>query len=394
MVSEKNEPVALVVNRLKSFAKSAQDFTNHILHNFESSRRRHPIQILKRLQREAFSDIMKLRDRQDKVERLLSYKSSNSSPFNETRTHVRGEVEVLGLLLMIDRINKDNRDAIHRTGTKTGTNSRFTFETTVLENDTLKAEFVSAGDSGQLGQLLLAKVVYAANISDWCSLTAVPLGAKCSDIGLTSRLVSVPPLLNQHIGSGINLVLKKANVIGSLAQFVSVMGSQLDSSRITHFLSTFGQVKYQLSWSTKVLLLALHRVPKFSSDASLGPIALPIGMFRWRKDPIEVLDGSFGSAALVVESDVDESMRVGGWVEMNNACERNLQWGISISDLPEDDFGWGVRMGGSSNWDHFEVETLSKIKFGRNFSVQPSIMYVIDGSTQFPALMMKSSWSF
>lgn len=144
------------------------------------------IEILKRLQREAFSDLMKLRDRQDKVERILSFKASKGGPFDDVSTHVRGEVEVLGLLLMIDRMHEENQDAISRTGIKTGVNSRFTFETTVRENDSLTAEFVASG-KGQLdafaSPLSLAKVVYAANINDWCSLVAVPLGAKCSDVG-------------------------------------------------------------------------------------------------------------------------------------------------------------------------------------------------------------------
>lgn len=57
------------------------------------------IDILKRLQREAFSEIMKLRDRQEKVERMISSKGGS---FQETSsTHVRGEVDVLGAVLMM-----------------------------------------------------------------------------------------------------------------------------------------------------------------------------------------------------------------------------------------------------------------------------------------------------
>lgn len=45
MVSEKTEPIALAVNKLKSLAKSTQSFTNGILHNFGfQNRRRHPVQ--------------------------------------------------------------------------------------------------------------------------------------------------------------------------------------------------------------------------------------------------------------------------------------------------------------------------------------------------------------
>ncbi|KAI3734400.1 hypothetical protein L6452_13868 [Arctium lappa] len=401
------EPLGLVVDKLKGFAKSTQDATNSILQSFGFSSRRHPIEILKRLQREAFSDIMKLRDRQDKVERILSFKSSKGSPFDETSTRIRGEIQVLGLLLMMDRIHEENQDAIRRTGINTGITSRFTFETTIRQKDSLTAELV-ASDKGQLdaldSPLSLAKVLYAANINDWCSLIAVPLGGRCRDVGpsrtshqeLTNHSFSGPPLLNQHIGSGISLTVRKPNVIASIAQFVSILGNQLHSTGTTHCLSTFGQLVYQLSSSSKLSVLGLHQIPKFSSQhVSLGPLALPIGMFRHRAVPMEAFDASFGSTALVLESELDSSTRIGGWVEMNNSDSRNIQWAVSISDLPEDEFGWGLRVGGSvSNWYHYEVEAISKMKFGEKLSLEPSLVFVVDGSVQFPALMLKSSWSF
>ncbi|KAI3816979.1 hypothetical protein L1987_10765 [Smallanthus sonchifolius] len=375
MVSDKMEPVAVIVDKLKGFAKSTQHFTNGVLDNFGFSKRRHPIEILKRLQWEAFADIMKLRDRQDKVERLLSFKSSKSSLFDETSTRVRGEIEALGLLLLIDRIDEDNREAIDRTGIKTGISSQFTFETTVREKDFVTAEFVAKGQLD--GPLSLAKVIYAANVNDWCSVVAVPLGAKCSDVGLSSYSFTGPPLLNQHIGSGVSLTVKNYH------------------SLVKHFR----QVTCQLSWSTRVSLLGLNRTLKISrQNASLGPIAVPIGLIRHHKEPIEAGDGSFGSTAMVLESDLDSSTGVGGWVELSNLDSRYLQWGASVSDLPEDDIGWGLRVGGSVNgsnvWDHYKIEAFSKVKIGEKFLLHPSLMYVKDGSTRFPALTMKSTWSF
>lgn len=132
---------------------------------------------------------MKLRDRQDKVERVLSfYKPSKGSPFDEASTHVRGEVDVSGALLMIDNIDERDEDAIQRAGMRTGVKSRFTFETKIRERDTLIAELVTS-DKGQFNgfatPLSLAKVLYAANISDWFSLVGVPKGARCRDVGFT-----------------------------------------------------------------------------------------------------------------------------------------------------------------------------------------------------------------
>lgn len=166
---------------------------------------------------------MKLRDRQDKVERVLSfYKPSKGSPFDEATTHVRGEVDVLGALLMTDNIDEQDQDAIQRAGIRTGIKSRFTFETKIRERDTLVAELVTS-DKGQVNgfatHLSLAKVLYAANISDWFSLVGVPMGARCRDvgfarnsnqeIGLTDYSFTGPPLLNQHNGSAIGLAVKK-----------------------------------------------------------------------------------------------------------------------------------------------------------------------------------------
>ena len=139
------------------------------------------------MQREAFSDIMKLRDRQEKLERELAFfKSSKGSPFQETSTHVRGEFDAVGALLMIGTIDGTKCRAIER-AIRTGIDSRLTFETTIHEKDTLVAEFVGSerGQKSILGSpLSLAKVLYAAHISDWCSAVAIPVGGRCRDVAV------------------------------------------------------------------------------------------------------------------------------------------------------------------------------------------------------------------
>lgn len=133
---------------------------------------------------------MKLRDRQDKVERMLTfYKSAKGSPFQEASTHVRGEVDVLAALLMMDSVDEQKIEAIERSGIRTGIQSRFTFETTIREKDTFVAEFVASekelgGTFG--GPLSLSKILYAANVSDWFSAVAIPVGARCRDVGVAT----------------------------------------------------------------------------------------------------------------------------------------------------------------------------------------------------------------
>ncbi|KAI4389987.1 hypothetical protein MLD38_002146 [Melastoma candidum] len=46
-----------------------------------------PVEILKLLQRELFSDIMKMRARQDKVEKIFSFQKSVKEPDRLGRTH-------------------------------------------------------------------------------------------------------------------------------------------------------------------------------------------------------------------------------------------------------------------------------------------------------------------
>lgn len=129
---------------------------------------------------------MKLRDRQDKVERLLTfYKSSKGSPFQESGTHVRGNVNVLGAFFVMDDVDEHKYDAIQRSAFRNGIDARLRFETDVREKDKLVAEF-SANGKGQGdmlgGSLSLAKVLYAAHFNDWFSAVAIPMGAQCGDV--------------------------------------------------------------------------------------------------------------------------------------------------------------------------------------------------------------------
>lgn len=171
------------------------------------------IDILKRLQREAFSDLMKLRDRQDKVEKIVSlYGTSRGkgSPFQEANTLLRGEFDHLGAVLFMhdDEFHQDS-EALSRAGIRTGINSRFSVETTVRQNDTLVAEFVASekhkNDLSDLSEcsLSLAKVSYTANVCDWLSAIAIPVGAQCRDVALLTN--PSHQVLNLHTNFDVHL---------------------------------------------------------------------------------------------------------------------------------------------------------------------------------------------
>lgn len=147
------------------------------------------IEILKRLQREAFSDLMKLRDRQEKVEQIISsYKLSKEGPFQEASTHVKGEVDVLGAMLMMGNTDEESFNGLDREEVRPGLLSRFMFETSLRETDRLVAELVAGykgeGNHSEVSgnQLSLAKVFYKAEINDWLSAVAIPVGAHFRDI--------------------------------------------------------------------------------------------------------------------------------------------------------------------------------------------------------------------
>lgn len=416
--------ISSVVDKVKQLATSTQDFADGVLRRRNASNRRNPIEILKRLQREAFSDLMKIRDRQDKVERLLLLnKTSKGSPFQEVSTRLRGDIDVLGALLMFDHVDERHRDALLRAGLRTGVNSMFTFQTTIRETDTLTAEFATRGkDQGDVlgSPLSLGKVHYKANISDWFSIVSTPVGGQCKDFaikksssqekGPTNYSFSGPPFLNEQIGSAIGLMVRKSNVVASLAQFVSELGLHSDSSGLVHCFSTFGQVMCQLSGNTKLSLLGIHRVPKFSKQVKLGPMVVPVGIFKRDKHPessVGTSSSSFltntkedmpsGSIALTLETELDDSTRIGGWIEMKKSNPRHLEWAITMADTPDDDFGWGLSLGGivqgPKSWDQFQMEAFLRMKLGDRFSLQPGLAYVMDGTTQFPVATLRSTWS-
>ncbi|CAA0831061.1 Unknown protein [Striga hermonthica] len=418
MVSETS-----VVDKLIRFGQSAQGKAQGLLVWLQKPNHRSPTEILKRLQREAFSDIMKLRDRQEKVERLLTYKSSKGSPFQEASTHVRGKVDVMGALFFMDGVDEHKYDAVQKSGIRTGIDTRLAFETGIRERDTLLAEFIASekGRGGDIscGSLSLSKVLYKAHVTNWFSAIAVPLGAHCRDVGiplsshqemgLTTYSECGPPLLNQENSSAIGITVRKSNVAASLAQFVSGIGLQVNSSGIGRALSTFGQVVWQLPKNTKLSLVGVHKEFKPSGqDLSLGALALPVNLFKRNRfsEALVEEDGpsdfgrrdSGGSIALMFNSDIDEGMRIGGWIEKRNSNPSNLQWAVGVCDTPEDEFGWGLSIGGSSCGldsflEHLQVESFLNLSFGGKFKLRPAVVYVKDGECQFPALMLRSSWS-
>ncbi|KAK7409904.1 hypothetical protein VNO78_00293 [Psophocarpus tetragonolobus] len=408
----------VVLEQLKAFAKSGQEFFDGVF------RRRNPIEILKRLQREAFSDLMKLRERQEKVERVLSfYQSSKGGPFQESTTHLRGQVDFLGALLVFGDVNRPNFDVVNMLGNRTGVDSMFIFETTFGEKGTASAEFVATHGDWEHCQpkpLSLAKLSLTANVNHWFSFVAMPLGARCRDVavasnsfhqvgkGFTDFSYFGPPLLSLHNGTAVGITVRKSNVIASLAQLVTGLGMPPSSNITENRSSTFGQLVYQFSGGTKLSILGLHHIPL--SSKKLGKFgALTIPIFFSKQDEVseavpELLPSmgtetrvSAGSIALMAESELDGFTKVGGWVEMNKLNPKSLQLGLTISDVSDDSFGWGTCLSGiigsSANEAHFQAESYLKFNLGNNFCLKPGLVLGIDANSKIATLMLRSNWS-
>ncbi|KAG2267906.1 hypothetical protein Bca52824_062461 [Brassica carinata] len=416
------DPIASLVEKVKSFAKSSQDLVSRQFGFHENPSRQNPIDILKRLQREAFSDLMKLRDRQEKVERILSsYKLSKGGPFQETSTHVKGEVHALGAMLLMGNTDEESLSGLDREGVRPGLLSRFVFETSLRSR--ISSWLSSDGVSGR--QLSLAKVFYKAEINDWFSAVAIPVGAHFRDIdddalvssyqGMNLTEVSElgPPLLNQRNGSAIGLAFRKSNTAASLAQSITNLEVEQGLNARSRCLRTFGQVTCHILSGVKLSLLGCHQIlsPSNSLHHPAGAITLPVSFLRRRIDmdpessapTLEMSRSvnhvsSSSSIALKVDSSLmDENTRIGGWIEIQKSGEKQVKWSVSITDKPEDEVGWGMSVGGvvdgSRNHDRFQVESYLKFNIGNGFRLSPGLVYLTNNNGRTIGFMLQSHWS-
>ncbi|KAG8091681.1 hypothetical protein GUJ93_ZPchr0012g20715 [Zizania palustris] len=102
----------------------------------------------------------------------------------------------------------------------------------------------------------------------------------------------------------------------------------------------------------------------------------------------------------MVDCDMYETMRAEGWVETGTAGKRRrgrgapVRWGVCLSDCPEHELGWGVRMGGTveAKTHRSHVEGFLSFDLGKGGRVQPGLVIATDGEKRTPALVLRSSW--
>lgn len=231
--------------------------------------------------------------------------------------------------------------------------------------------------------------------------------------GVTDLSSVGPPLLNQHNDVAIGITVRKSNVIAMMAQSVSGLRKQPFFDGIGRGFGTFGQIVCQLPKGLKFSLMGLQQVTTSSNDHSnLGALAIPVGFLKHDKSPETSFQDSAqpmgasslditsrtGYVALKLESELDESTRIGGWIEMKNSNPRYLQWAVNAFDDAEDEFGWGLSLGGvfegPTNHGRLQAESYVKLNIGKKFCLKPGITYSRDGNAKILALMLRSNWSF
>ncbi|CAN1127369.1 hypothetical protein LINPERPRIM_LOCUS29587 [Linum perenne] len=419
-----------VVGKIKDLAKSTQDFFDGVFYNRTNSSRRHPVEILKRLQRETFSDLMKVRERQDKLERVVSFQKIKGSPFRDAGTHVRGEIDTLGVVLMTGDVDQLHNHILGQAGMNGGVRSKISFEAPIREKDTLIAEFVTGlNPTGHNGDILgstlsLSKVLFASHLCDWVSATFMPVGAQFRHLGFTTdssnqvkgltELSAIgPPLMNEHNGSAIGVTVRKSNFTSSLAHSLTgLRKTSLYSHGSDHCFNTFGQIVCELPKGVKLSVLGVHKQPQSSRRfLHQGAVVLPVGILKRLDSPpfqteqlAPPLEADLfettptGSIAVKLESRFDESTRMESWIQRNNSTPNLVQWAVNAIDDSEDELGWGMSIGGTvdsqASSSRFQAESYLKLNLGKKFCLKPGVAYAGDSNSKVFGLMLRSNWSF
>lgn len=355
------------------------------------------IEILKRLQRETFSDMMKMRDRLELIEKRFTHHASNNqaSSLGGTKTNFKGDVKAGGAFIMMENESSQQLcSSLDQARMKTGIEVKFTFETFFRERDLLVTECVAGqsctSDSDVFGgPLTLGKVLYSVHINDFLSFTFVPLGAKGKDIAaslnplqdhaLTGFSDTGPDIFRHCQGSSIGAIIKGPNVAISAGKYLSGWGTHPSGSATPVCSGTLGQVLFQpletiifafsalngylqspphpssksLHWSeigplifSNVCLKGTNSFGASSSISSAECHSLPSLSFNSKGISTQ-------SVAFSAEAEFSESMQIGGWLQADKedwlcrSGRKSWQWALCLSKFPENGFGWGLNIGQS-----------------------------------------------
>eukprot|EP00271_Cylindrocystis_brebissonii_P007454 TRINITY_DN21002_c0_g1_i1.p1 TRINITY_DN21002_c0_g1~~TRINITY_DN21002_c0_g1_i1.p1 ORF type:complete len:964 (-),score=133.51 TRINITY_DN21002_c0_g1_i1:976-3732(-) len=274
----------------------------------ESFARRSETNSLRRLQREAFSELLALRERIQKLElhtglRRMGAGSGAGPDGFGARTRLSGEVAAGTAFVPTDSENSESwRRALEQAGMRSGLRVKLQFETPCREGgDTLLTECVAGlGEASSAvmlgGPITLSKVLYTAQMMPGMLLRIAPLGARGWDMteplnplqegGLTRFSSEGAPLHGAASGSGVGFFLRGTSMALAGAQFLSGWGvtppmhaadeGGLCASTIAQ-LSVRPHARLQLAFSALNRMWPAPHLPSKGSLhwSELGPLVLP-----------------------------------------------------------------------------------------------------------------------
>uniref|UniRef100_A0A0D9XK07 Uncharacterized protein n=1 Tax=Leersia perrieri TaxID=77586 RepID=A0A0D9XK07_9ORYZ len=402
-----------------------------------------PAEIMKRV--EKLSDMMKLMDGHEQIDRLVALYNSSAKGFHlpELPVRVKVALDAAGALLLVDSDELEQaRDRLAKASNTTGLSSRFVFESTTRRGkDTVAAELATGAAAAGGRPLEMTRLQYCAHVGEILSLTLVPFGAQCNNFlhgssliqGIQSRaLTGGPPSFSERHDCGAGLSIKGSRFRASMAELI--FGSPPGEHEVPNRLTTFGKVSYETADDVKLSLSGLWQVrPPSSRFSDLGALAVPLGSLKTRgsktitpsSPPPPLRTGmtvpvmgavptapapappssSSHTVAVMVDCDMYETLRAEGWVEVESttpAARRRgsgtaVRWGFCVSECPEHELGWGVRIGGAAAEEETEthrphVEGFLSFDLGKGGRLQPGLVIAMDGDKRTPALVLRSSW--
>ncbi|GBG88180.1 hypothetical protein CBR_g46669 [Chara braunii] len=297
---------------------------------------RSEVSALRRLQREAFSDQLKTKDRIDKLEHFTGLRkvahlgeSMAGGGALASRTRMRGDIAVGAAYPLLDgsdeKVRQSQKLTFDRVGARIGVDARFTFETAFRGGkDTLITQCVS-GKNGQalgsstvdgdalVGPITVRKVVYSAELGDNLSLKFSPVGADGADIcnalnplegyGLTKSTAEGLPILKKCRGSAASATFRLNGASITTAQFIDRGATAFNgggNQRPSH--ATVAQVTLR---PEEWLVVSLSAVSQFWAPASNRDEAGTLRTPQWDDHVVQddVLDGSVTSKVSVQNAD-------------------------------------------------------------------------------------------
>ncbi|MCO5604339.1 hypothetical protein L7F22_058504 [Adiantum nelumboides] len=366
------------------------------------------IDTLKRLQREAFFELMKLREKFEKLEQVTQARLKQEQ-LGGARTHLKGQVKAGTAFVVIENESiRCSRDSLELAGMQTGLDVKFTFETPFRENDMLITQIVSGqsssvGDQSTLGgPLNFGKLHYVAHVSEDISLSIVPLGAQGQDVteivnvlqdqGLTSFSSQGSALFNHCKGSALGATVSGSKFAFSFAQYLSGWSNHVPAMEFLTegdplCYSTLCEILFQPTEGFILSFCGLNQywpAPPLPSSMALhwsemGPLIFPKIKAKkdnfsttlssgsditrlhphWEapdleSDPATFQNKGTGLLSLAVSSSLDlgETLSLSGWAQVERGLlqdpdKGNFQWAMCLAKTSGASIDWGASIGGS-----------------------------------------------